>query len=148
MRTSEFKEAIESMNCAVFKVVKSESYYFVHNEFNNRVASINKRNNFCLNTDYAHFEAMDYGLRCNLFKILTTYASTPIAEREEEKRYRLKLVNKTIYEDVSYLNKTKAESRFFLSSLVRFIDDIQNIFTESELAEIDETGFERIEVEQ
>lgn len=66
---------------------------------------------------------------------------------EEVKYYRLKLINKTVDEDVSYLNEIKSGSgKYFLSGNVQFTKSIRNIFSETELADIDETGFKRVEV--
>ena len=64
----------------------------------------------------------------------------------KEKRYRLRLVA-PVLTTKKYLNKLPGGKRFFLdkSSNREFY---QTIFTEKELEDIDETGFEREEVEE
>ena len=65
---------------------------------------------------------------------------------EEEKRYYLRLATKIdVYEDRRYLNMDIPNEKYTLSENK---DDAyyKAIFTESEIAEMDITGFEKIEV--
>lgn len=74
------------------------------------------------------------------------YLETPLSEREEEKRYWLRLATKIdVYEDRRYLNMDIPNEKYTLSENK---DDAyyKAIFTESEITEMDITGFERIEV--
>lgn len=67
-------------------------------------------------------------------------------EVEKEKRYRLSLVA-PILNGEKFLNKDTSSSRFFLENSSD-TEHYQTIFTEKELEDIDETGFEREEVEE
>ena len=81
-----------------------------------------------------------------LYRRLTELAKTPLAERDEEKRYYLRLATKIdLYEDRRYLNMDIPNEKYTLSENK---DDAyyKAIFTESEIAEMDITGFEKIEV--
>ena len=78
--------------------------------------------------------------------LLFEYSATPPSEREEEKRYYLRLATKIdVYEDRRYLNMDIPNEKYTLSENK---DDAyyKAIFTESEIAEMDITGFEKIEV--
>lgn len=142
MRTNEFREAIEELG---FRVeIYSNAEIFI-NDCHGTFASIPKNKRYNVDTDWDGFDKFEETKQGELFSILTTYASTPIAEREEEKRYRVKLISKSIEEDVSYLNKWVVEGRYFLSDLSS-TTDVKTIFTESELKTMDLTGFKKLEV--
>ena len=74
------------------------------------------------------------------------YLNTPLAEREEEKRYYLRLATKIdVYEDRRYLNMDIPNEKYTLSENK---DDAyyKAIFTESEISQMDITGFQKVEV--
>lgn len=147
MRTSEFREALKELGFEV-RMVGSERILINKRYGIETFASVLKNKKWGLDTDFNDFYNLEETKQGELFSILTTYASTPIAEREEEKRYRLKLINKMVDENVSYLNKIKKKEQYFISSNIHFVEGVQTIFTESELKYIDETSFKRVEVEQ
>ena len=81
-----------------------------------------------------------------LYRRLTELAKTPLAEREEEKRYRLRIVaNLGFMDDQRFLNLNIEREEYFISS-ARQSERIKTIFTESEIAKMDITGFVRVEV--
>ena len=81
-----------------------------------------------------------------LYRRLTELAKTPLAEREEEKRYRLRIVaNLGFKDDQRFLNLNIEREDYFICS-ARQSEWVKTIFTESEIAEMDITGFEKIEV--
>ena len=63
---------------------------------------------------------------------------------EEEKRYRLRLVADLPFE-FTYLNKDAETGEYSISD-DRECNGIKTIFTESEIAEMDTTGFQKVEV--
>lgn len=149
MKTSEFKEALEKLGYEIIE------YRDMIIEISNRldecvsyvVAKVHEKEVFLMNIVWGNFSKMLISKQKELFGLLIEYTETPISERGEEKRYRLKSTNKTIDENVSYLNKLiSGEDKYFLSGNIKFTEHIQNVFTKSELKEIDETGFERVEV--
>ena len=145
MRTSEFEGAMEELGFTI----EIDSYDEMHvNNSCGTVASVPKNKIYIIDTDWDDFEKLEENKQSELFFILTDYASTPIAEREEEKRYLLKLIAPSLTETSNiFLNKVINKTEYFL-------DDEEEspyckvAFTESELKNIDETGFDRIEVEQ
>lgn len=88
------------------------------------------------------FELLDY---------IDEYRRTPLAEREEEKRYYLR------YDVPPLLRTARTKPLYFVISRIDRSPDVsysqmeyegfQKIFTESEIAEMDTTGFELVEVE-
>jgi len=73
-------------------------------------------------------------------------ASTPIEEREEEKRYRLKLTVNVLSGGNLYLVKNIKKNYLRLGHSNFSSKYYQTYFTKSELKDIDETGFVREEV--
>lgn len=149
MKTSEFKETLKNSGYEVFYhdgVI--DVLDRIDDCVGNLVAVVHLKDMYFMDMTWGGISSMEESKRVELFDLVVEYASTPIAEREEEKRYRLKLINKTVDESVSYLSKIKEKERYFVSSNIHFVDGTQTIFTESELKHIDETGFERKEVEQ
>ena len=74
------------------------------------------------------------------------HLETPLAEREEEKRYYLRLATKIdVYEDRRYLNMDIPNEKYTLSENK---DDAyyKAIFTETEISQMDITGFQKVEV--
>ena len=80
-----------------------------------------------------------------LYRRLTELAKTPLAEREEEKRYYLVLNLPLVNNVQRYLNKIKDQNEYYLASKMEN-SGYQTIFTDSEISQMDITGFEKIEV--
>lgn len=88
--------------------------------------------------------------RISLLSFIVEYLDTPPSEREEEKRYWLRKL------PVPLLDKTKGDMWYYKhkqpwgsSGVDKYKTDdgdYQTIFTESEIAKMDITGFEKVEV--
>ena len=84
-----------------------------------------------------------------LYRRLTELAKTPLEEREEEKRYWLQRIEPPILgeQDPRYLFYTRVGGYYDIGTTKsEWRNVIKTIFTESEIAEMDITGFEKIEV--
>ena len=84
-----------------------------------------------------------------LYRRLTELAKTPLAERDEEKRYYLRFTTPTLLKNFipdGYLNIHRESNELSLSSDKKDTEYFKTIFTESEIAEMDITGFKKIEV--
>ena len=84
-----------------------------------------------------------------LYRRLTELAKTPLAERDEEKRYYLRFTTPTLLKNFipdGYLNIHRESNELSLSSDRKDTEYFKTIFTESEIAQMDITGFEKIEV--
>ena len=67
---------------------------------------------------------------------------------EEEKRYRLRIVaNLGFMDDQRFLNLNIEREDYFICS-ARQSEWVKTIFTESEIAEMDITGFQKVEVNE
>lgn len=83
--------------------------------------------------------------RLNLLSIATEYLNTPLAEREEEKRHYLLLDAPEASNFTLYLTKGYGIGGTNLNVQRSYTNPLF-IFTESEISQMDITGFEKIEV--
>ena len=142
MKYSEFEREVEKLGfthntrCAEI-VVK------VHGR---TVMGVSTNREYIVDSEWDEFQSLHKKIQGELFDLAYQLAKTPIVEREEEKKYYLRLATKIdVYEDRRYLNMDIPNEKYTLSENK---DDAyyKAIFTESEIAEMDITGFEKIEV--
>ena len=142
MKYSEFERGVEKLGfthntrCAEI-VVK------VHGR---TVMGVSTNREYIVDSEWDEFQSLHKKIQGELFDLAYQLAKTPLAEREEEKKYYLRLATKIdVYEDRRYLNMDIPNEKYTLSENK---DDAyyKAIFTESEIAEMDITGFEKIEV--
>lgn len=101
-----------------------------------------------IDIDYPGFDEMRWNDKKELMTIVSEYMLTDPAEREEEKRYYLRLVTKLgVGEIFRYLNLNKSNEVYFMSTKDEG-GGSQTIFTESEISQMDITGFEKVEVSE
>ena len=146
MKYSEFETEVEKMG---FYIGYSPLYLFVVDRYTERLASISKEFDMWLDTEYQEFPKLPQEQRAALFDLLYVISKTPLAEREEEKKYYLRLVTPPILKKqvTEYLRKSEY-LEYYTTGLSKDTGDekIKTIFTESEIAEMDITGFEKVEV--
>ena len=88
MRYADFRSLVKDMNC---DLGETETEIYVKERISNRlIASVTKNKRFIFST-YPALKDLNQSEQEELFHLLTGIASTPTEEREEEKRYRLKL---------------------------------------------------------
>ena len=110
------------------------------------VGKISKEYRYRMSTHYDGFEQFPEVYAANLLMNMNMLSETPLSEREEEKRYRLRIVaNLGFMDDQRFLNLNIEREEYFISS-ARQSERIKTIFTESEIAKMDITGFVRVEV--
>ena len=147
MKYSEFETEVEKMG---FYIGYSPLYLFVVDRYTERLASISKEFDMWLDTEYQEFSKLPQEQRAALFDLLYVISKTPPAEREEEKKYYLRLVTPPILKKqvTEYLRKSEY-LEYYTTGLSKNTGDekIKTIFTESEIAEMDITGFEKEPVE-
>ena len=150
MKYSEFEREVEklgfthSTRCAEI-VVK------VHGR---TVMGVSTNREYIVDSEWDDFQSLHKKTQGELFDLAYQLAKTPLVEREEEKLYRLQKI------PVPLLDK-EGEKKWFwkytgtVLSNVFGVDTIrvgsklyQTIFTESEIAEMDIAGFEKVEVEE
>ena len=115
----------------------------------NLVGKVSKKCRYSLSTIYEIFEDLPEKVAFMLYENMMMLAETPLAEREEEKRYWLRKVLIPLLGEES--------DRYFCKPILpnyqpcvdgdrRQDSKFQKIFTESEIAKMDITGFCKEEV--
>ena len=102
---------------------------------------------YIVDSEWDEFQSLHKKTQGELFDLAYQLAKTPLAEREEEKKYHLKLELPIPLEDSSmrWLNQKVGASKYHFGSQEN-IRDYKTIFTESEVAQMDLTGLKLIEV--
>ena len=141
MKYPEFEREVGKLGCEVYDtsgnvVVKRNTY---------TILTVDKDREFEFDNDWNKWSGIGE-IKSPLFDLAYQLAKTPLAEREEEKKYYLRLATKIdVYEDRRYLNMDIPNEKYTLSENK---DDAyyKASFTESEIAEMDITGFQKVEV--
>lgn len=141
MKYSEFKAEVEKLG---FVMEDGTPIYVDKSKEGETLMSIGKHKQFWLAPGWNGFYNLTEDQKLKLYELGYQLAKTPLAEREEEKRYYLRLVANLPFE-FTYLNKDKETGCYSISDEREF-KVCQTIFTESEVAEMDITGFEKVEV--
>ena len=116
------------------------------------VGCIAKDVEMSMDTDFDDFRKLPQEKKIVVFESLYKLAKTPLAEREEEKRYWLQKIPVPLLDkgtEKKWLWKYTGTKNFnsFGTDITRRNSGIyKTIFTESEIAEMDITGFKKIEV--
>jgi hypothetical protein len=82
-----------------------------------------------------------------MITFLNQWLDTPLAEREEEKRYYLRFVG-SIFGEACYLNKEVEYGESYSLDSKAASRTYQTVFTESEIEQMDITGFMKVEVSE
>ena len=147
MKYSEFKAEVEKMG---YWVDNDKSPLYVDkSKGGETIIAIGKHKRFSVDPSWSGFHTIPEENQIAIYNLAHALTVTPFAEREEEKRNRLRLdvpaMSSKQAWSVYYLNKHKEAKMYRLGSDVASTS-WQTIFTESEITEMDITGFERIEV--
>ena len=144
MKTKEFMAKVRSLE---FGIIQEGLQLVIRTPGCSVVARVNI---FSQQTEifYFTFGSAD---RRELLKIISEYTGTPSEDREEEKRYRLLYVTPPLLRRElmapEYLYIRRCDG--YIDTSLSAEDDpaFQTIFTESEIAEMDITGFKKEPVE-
>ena len=139
MKTKEFKDAVTDLG---FKIKIDGCWMIITTLNDTRLLKTNS-----LNQSVIFFRG-NYNCQLDrkLLILVTLYINTPSEEREEEKRYWLRIVaNLGFMNDQRFLNLNIEREEYFICS-ARQSEWVKTIFTESEIAEMDITGFQKVEV--
>jgi hypothetical protein len=144
MKYSEFKVEVEKMG---FVVEDEGTPIYVDKSKNGEtLVSIGKHKRFWLDPGWSGFNNLTEDQQLKLYDLAYQLVKTPLAEREEEKRYRLRLVaNLGFRDDQRFLNLNIEREEYFICS-ARQSEWVKTIFTESEISKMDITGFKEDEV--
>ena len=147
MKYSEFEREVEREG---FNVDRKSGTVYVDSPAS-IVMSISTDDLFMFDCDWSAFVHLNRDVQEKLFDLAYQLAKTPLAEREEEKRYYLR------YDVPPLLRAVHAKPRYLYRRIYDgYIDTsfsqtndstFKTIFTESEIAKMDITGFQEVEVE-
>ena len=148
MKYSEFKREVEKLGFTHSKrceqvVVKVDGQ---------TVMDISTGRKYIVDNEWNKYQQLNETTQGELFDLAYQLAKTPLAEREEEKRYWLQkipvpLLDKEGEKKWLWKYTGTAPSNVFGADTIRVGNKLyKTIFTESEVAEMDITGFEKIEV--
>ena len=149
MKYSEFKAEVEKMGYTYF-----ENKYEVRTLDKGacKLIIIDKTETHVIDPDNVSYITLSHKDKTELLDLSVKLAKTPLAEREEEKRYWLQKIPVPLLDkgtEKKWLWKYTGTKNFnsFGADITRRNSGIyKTIFTESEIAEMDITGFKKIEV--
>ena len=144
MKYSEFEREVEKLGCEVYDM--SDDVVVKRNT--HTILTVNKNKGFEFDNVWNNWSRIGE-IKSPLFDLAYQLAKTPLAEREEEKRYWLQRIEPPILgeQDPRYLFYTRVGGYYDIGTTKsEWRNVIKTIFTESEIAEMDITGFEKIEV--
>ena len=139
MKYSEFERTVKSMGLFIND---REGEIYVEDDSQFPVLTVSKLDEMVIDTEYPSFIELPYGKKDTLLILVVTLAKTPLAEREEEKKYRVKFPAITRLGRNIYLSKEKGcvDPLGIDWSGETFIHDRPSLytFTEKEIKDIDE----------
>ena len=140
MKYSEFETEVEKLGWFV-----SGNKYEVHviNDGGGKLMVIDKTDTHVLDPGHIQYVILTHEDKSVLLDLSVELAKTPLAEREEEKRYRLRL-DVPMLDKPLYLHYGEYSNVY---TVAFFSNGFKTIFTESEIAEMDITGFKKEPVE-
>ena len=144
MKYSEFRVEVEGIGLHIGVYELNIAVFDKHGD---TVGCIAKDVEMSMDTDFEDFRKLPQEKKIFVFESLYKLAKTPLADREEEKRYYLRNASPLLRgSGRGYLAKNKDTLEYYALSLKCSEEFYQTIFTESEINQMDITGFERVEV--
>ena len=149
MKYSEFRVEVEGIG---LHIGVYELNIDVVDKHGDTVGCIAKDVEMSMDTDFEDFRKLPQEKKIFVFESLYKLAKTPLAEREEEKRYWLQkipvpLLDKGTEKKWLWKYTRTSPSNMFGVDTTKIDRGLnKTIFTESEIAEMDITGFKKIEV--
>ncbi len=114
------------------------------------MVDILKAKRWVYDCEFDAFESLHEVKQTELMGFVTEYVTTQVKDREEETRYRLRYdvppLLRTGRTKPQYLNIRQTDGYPDISYSFMECSGFQKTFTESEIAQMDITGFEKVEV--
>ena len=145
MKYSEFKVEVEKLG--FFVDMDNAPIYVDKSERGETIIAIGKHKRFSVDPGWSGFRSIPEENQIVIYNLAHALTVTPLAEREEEKRYYLRNVSPLLRgSGRGYLAKNKDTLEYYALSLKCSEEFYQTIFTESEISQMDITGFQKVEV--
>ena len=148
MRYSEFKAKVEKLG--FFVDMDNAPLYVDKAKGGETLIAIGKHKRFSVDPGWSGFHGLSENEQLAIYNLAHALAITPIAEREEEKRYWLRKLPVPLLdrsEEKKWLWRQRGTDIVGVDTLRVDHEKYQTIFAESEIAEMDITGFEKEPVE-
>lgn len=148
MKYSEFKREVEKLGIT-HNTHCTEIVVKVHGR---TVMGVSTNREYIVDSEWDEFQNIHKTTQGKLFDLAYQLAKTPLVEREEEKKYWLQKITVPLLDkegEKKWLWKYTgtARSTVFGVDIIKVDSKLyQTIFTESEIAEMDTAGFEKVEV--
>ena len=145
MKYSEFKTEVEKLG---FDVNVKNLETRVRRK-GNSIMTVDAQRKCIVDTTWDEFQYLRDDTKEQLFNLGCKLAKTPLAEREEEKRYWLRKIPVPLLKESDDLWYYEPINKLFKPGVDRDRTDnekYKSIFTESEISQMDITGFEKVEV--
>lgn len=91
MKTKEFIRKVEKLGYKISGIKSDYDYMVVKDKGGDALICIGKKSSLNLTTDYHGFKILPIEIKRDLYELGHTYASTPIEDRVDEKRYLVKV---------------------------------------------------------
>ena len=146
MKTKEFIAKVEALG---FLVYDGHCYLEVKDTEYKDVVDILKAKRWVYDCEFDAFESLHEVKQTELMEFVTEYVTTQVKDREEEKRYWLQKIPVPLLKESDDLWYYEPINKLFKPGVDRDRTDnekYKSIFTESEIAQMDITGFEKVEV--
>ena len=148
MKYSEFKAEVEKLGYIVKN--KNEAHIYVSDADGLTIARVGKLHAVEMATDFMSFTTITrLEHKLLIYTHCKNLAETPLAEREEEKKYYLRLVTPPILKKQvpEYLRESEHSERYTTGLSKNTVnEETRTIFTESVIEDMDITGFKKEEV--
>lgn len=145
MKYSEFKAEVEKLG--FFVDMDNAPLYVDKAKGGETLIAIGKHKRFSVDPGWSGFHNLSENEQLAIYNLAHALAITPPAEREEEKRYYLRNISPLLRGcGRGYLMKHKDTLEYHAGTLNCSKTFYKTIFTESEIAQMDITGFEKVEV--
>ena len=145
MKYSEFKAEVEKLGYWVD--IDHAPIYVDKSGRGETIIAIGKHKRFSVDPGWSGFHAIPEENQIAIYNLAHALTVTPLAERDEEKRYYLRNASPLLRgSGRGYLAKNKDTLEYYALSLKCSEEFYQTIFTESEIAKMNITGFCKEEV--
>ena len=151
MKYSEFKAEVEKMG---YWVDNDKSPLYVDkSKGGETIIAIGKHKRFSVDPGWSGFHAIPEENQIAIYNLAHALTVTPLADREEEKRYWLQKIPVPLLDkkgEKKWLwkyTRTSPSNMFGVDTTKIDSELYKTIFTESEIAQMDITGFEKEPVE-
>ena len=144
MKYSEFKTEVEKMGFTNNSQRPYGNVFILYK--GNSVGSVSTKYEHVCNIEFESYYSLPVEKRKIVLELVSKLAITPLAEREEEKRYWLRNIPVPLLKESDDLWYYEPINKLFKPGVDRDRTDnekYKSIFTESEISQMDITGFEK-----